>query len=82
MLMTGETLSTEKRDSDAGGMRGGRVQPMHHVCRRASIGSSLAARIAGYHPKNTPISPETKTASATDDGSTSNGQPVPRLGNP
>ena len=43
----------------------------------------LAARIAGYHPKNTPISPEMKAAiAASDDGSTSNGQPVPRLGNP
>src|SRR5688500_5067066 len=46
------------------------------VCRSASIGSRRLARKAGYQPKNTPTMPENTTASTTDCGSISSGQPA------
>ncbi len=47
-----------------------------HACRSASIGSRREARSAGYQPKNTPTSPEKATASSTDSGWMSSGQPA------
>ena len=34
-------------------------KPIHYSCRKASIGSSLDARQAGYKPKATPTVTET-----------------------
>ena len=37
----------------------------NYSARRATTGSSFAAREAGYHPETTPVTPETTSESAT-----------------
>ena len=46
--------------------RGARQSKSDHSCRKASIGSIFAARIAGYTPKTTPMKIEIRNAKGTD----------------
>src|SRR5260370_24905700 len=58
-----------ERDADAFEQTG------HVSCRRAAIGSSRAARLAGYTPATTPTPPPRTMPPTVDQGATAPGNP-------